>query len=142
MRVLSGIYRERVDPPRGGVSDAERITYEAAEGAAVELRGSEVLSGPWTREDAHVWCTDIPNTLFAGNNPFAERISGDWFLNMGRPHHTAAVYVAGRELREACERTDLQRGFWYAEVGDTTTRLWIHWPEANPNEVEVEVNVR
>ena len=142
VRVFSGIYRERVDPPRGGLSDAERITYEAAEGAVVELRGSELVTAPWTREDGHVWCTEIPNTVFADKNPFAERISGDWFLNMGRPHHTAAVYVTGRELREACERTDLQRGFWYAEVGDTTTRLWIHWPEGDPNELEVEFNVR
>ena len=30
--VHEGIYRERVSPPRGGTSDAERIVFEAAPG--------------------------------------------------------------------------------------------------------------
>jgi alpha-L-arabinofuranosidase len=30
--ILGGIYRERVDPPRGGTSDAQRIIYRAAPG--------------------------------------------------------------------------------------------------------------
>ena len=32
--VHQGIYRERVDPPRGGLSDTRRITYQAAIGRA------------------------------------------------------------------------------------------------------------
>src|SRR5580692_10706770 len=39
--VHGGIYRERVDPPRGGPSDALRIIYRAAPGEDVRIIGSE-----------------------------------------------------------------------------------------------------
>ena len=41
--VHQGIYRERINPPRGGESDARRIVYQAAPGEKVEIRGSEVV---------------------------------------------------------------------------------------------------
>ena len=34
--VHEGVYRERVNPPRGGQSDAQRIVYRAAPGERVE----------------------------------------------------------------------------------------------------------
>jgi len=36
--VREGIYRERVNPPRGGLSDTQRIVYQAAPGETVEIR--------------------------------------------------------------------------------------------------------
>ena len=39
--VHEGNYRERVTPPRGGVSDSKRITYQAAKGEKVVIKGSE-----------------------------------------------------------------------------------------------------
>ena len=43
--VHEGIYREEINPPRGGTSDADRIVYIAAPGAKVVIKGSEpVLS--------------------------------------------------------------------------------------------------
>ena len=41
--VHAGIYRERVNPPRGGISDEKRITYQAAPGEKVVITGSEVV---------------------------------------------------------------------------------------------------
>src|SRR4051794_40537738 len=41
--VHEGIYHERVNPPRGGESDARRIVFQAAPGEAAEIRGSEVV---------------------------------------------------------------------------------------------------
>ena len=43
--VHAGIYRERVDPPRGGESDTKRITYQAAPGEKVTITGSEPFKG-------------------------------------------------------------------------------------------------
>jgi alpha-L-arabinofuranosidase len=43
--VYGGIYRERVNPPRGGLSDTERITYRAAKGEKVVIKGSEEIKG-------------------------------------------------------------------------------------------------
>jgi hypothetical protein len=37
--VHAGVYRERVNPPRGGESDAKRIVYQAAPGAAGRDQG-------------------------------------------------------------------------------------------------------
>jgi len=38
--VHQGTYRERVNPPRGGESDAKRITYQAAKGGLLALTRS------------------------------------------------------------------------------------------------------
>src|SRR5215467_2650277 len=41
--VHEGIYRERVEPPRGGTSDKKRIIYQAARGEKVVITGSEIV---------------------------------------------------------------------------------------------------
>jgi len=43
--VHEGIYRERVNPPRGGTSDKTRIVYQAAAGEKVVITGSEIIKG-------------------------------------------------------------------------------------------------
>jgi len=98
--VHAGIYRERIDPPRGGTSDAARIVYQAAPGEKVEIRGSELVKG-WQKVTDTVWKVSVPNSFFKGFNPFADRIKGDWFDRKGRDHHTGAVYVDGDWLKEA-----------------------------------------
>jgi hypothetical protein len=100
--VRAGIYRERVNPPRGGTSEKERITYQAARGEKVEIRGSERVTG-WTRVQGDVWKVALPNTFFKGFNPYTNLIKGDWFDPKGRPHHTGAVYLNGHWLVEAAK---------------------------------------
>jgi len=41
--VHEGVYRERVNPPRGGESEAKRIVYQAAPGEKVVIKGSEAV---------------------------------------------------------------------------------------------------
>lgn len=43
--VHAGVYRERINPPRGGESDTKRITYQAAPGEKVVIKGSEIVKG-------------------------------------------------------------------------------------------------
>ena len=38
--VHQGVYRERINPPRGGTSDDERIVYQAATDEKVAINGS------------------------------------------------------------------------------------------------------
>ncbi|MGN6644860.1 MAG: DUF1565 domain-containing protein, partial [Verrucomicrobiota bacterium] len=52
--IRQGIYRERVNPPRGGESDSMRIVYQAAPGERVEIAGSEVLTN-WVKVQGDVW---------------------------------------------------------------------------------------
>lgn len=98
--VHEGVYRERVNPARGGASDRKRIVYRAAPGERVEIKGSEVVKG-WTRVQDDVWRVTLPNAFFGNFNPFTNVISGDWFDPRGRLHHTAAVYLDGEWLSEA-----------------------------------------
>ena len=95
--VHAGIYRERVDPPRGGESDAKRIIYQAAPGEPVEIRGSEVVTG-WYKVDGDVWKIVIPNSFFGKFNPFNDLINGNWLRDNNRQHHTGTVYLNGKWL--------------------------------------------
>jgi hypothetical protein len=98
--VHEGIYREEVNPPRGGLSDAQRIIYTAAPGAKVVIKGSEPVKG-WTRVENDTWKVTLPNSFFGDFNPYSDLIRGDWFNAKGRKHHTGAVYIDGHWLKEA-----------------------------------------
>src|SRR5204862_7831154 len=50
--IAAGIYRECVRPARGGASPAQMISYEAAPGAKVLIKGSEVLKDGWVQVSA------------------------------------------------------------------------------------------
>lgn len=142
--VHAGIYRERVDPPRGGRSDTERITYRAAPGEQVEIRGSEVVRG-WAKVKADVWQITVPNETFGSFNPFADVIHGDWFNPLGRVHHTAAVYCDGNWLGEATSAATLgedSAGAWWAEVSELATTITARFPGLDPNRHLTEISVR
>jgi len=104
--VHAGVYREEVNPPRGGESDAKRITYRAAPGEHVAIKGSEVVKG-WAKVGNDTWKVTLPNTFFGEFNPYADEINGDWFNPKGRKHHTGAVYRDGHWLIEAANREDV-----------------------------------
>ncbi|HML75120.1 MAG TPA: carbohydrate-binding protein [Anaerohalosphaeraceae bacterium] len=98
--VHEGTYREQVSPPRGGQSDTQRITYQAAAGEKVILKGSEPVKG-WEKVQNDTWKVVIPNRFFDSFNPYSDLIRGDWFDPKGRSHHTGAVYLNGHWLVEA-----------------------------------------
>jgi hypothetical protein len=100
--VHQGTYRERINPPRGGESDARRIIYQAAKGERVEIKGSEVITN-WVKVQDEVCKVTLPNTFFGGFNPYSDLIRGDWFNPKGREHHTGAVYLNGDWLIEAAK---------------------------------------
>ncbi|MCX7827471.1 MAG: DUF1565 domain-containing protein, partial [Verrucomicrobiae bacterium] len=104
--VHEGVYRERVNPPRGGTSDRKRIVYQAAPGEKVEIKGSEVVKG-WTKVQDDVWKVTLPNSFFGNFNPYSDLIRGDWFNPKGREHHTGAVYLNGEWLAEAAKLDDV-----------------------------------
>ncbi len=153
--VKAGVYRERVNPPRGGESDSKRITYQAAPGAEVVIKGSEVISG-WEQVQPRVWKVTIPNSFFGDTNPYKELITGDWFTDNGRPHHTGEVYLNGQSLYEKAKLAEVldpqpfERSrkpeasiyTWYCESDDEQTTIWANFQEYDPNRELVEINVR
>ena len=153
--VHEGVYREEVNPPRGGSSDTKRITFMAAEGEKVEIKGSERITG-WENVTGTVWKIKIPNSFFGGYNPYKELIQGDWFRDRGRIHHTGEVYLNGISLWEAALfedvlnpvpkiSTDDDNGSsftWYCESNDKFTYIYANFHGSNPNNELVEINVR
>jgi alpha-N-arabinofuranosidase len=144
--VHAGVYRERIDPPRGGSSDSARITFSTAPGEHVEIRGSELVKG-WTPHAGQVWTTRVPHSLFGDFNPFADRLRGDWFNPKGRPHHTGAVYLDGLWFSEAASLDEVLHStesvpLWFAKVQPEATTLWARFGPTDPNHAEVEINVR
>jgi alpha-N-arabinofuranosidase len=144
--VHEGVYREEVNPPRGGTSDAERIVYQAAPGEKVVIKGSEVVEG-WEKVEGDTWKATVPNKIFGNFNPFADRIRGDWFSRKGREHHTGAVYLNGHWLTEAAKLEDVLRPaeenpLWFAKVDAESTTIWAQFKGVNPNDQHIEVNAR
>lgn len=163
--VHEGVYREWVKPKNGGLSNRRRITYQAAEGEQVVIKGSEEITD-WEKVDGSVWKAVIPNTLFGDYNPFKEELFGDWVVeNPGR--HLGEVYLNGKsffeaetldEVKDPKEVTEVVDGWtrktvpahdapqtkyvWYAEVDDENTTVFANFHDYNPNDELIEVNVR
>ena len=117
--VHEGVYRERIDPPRGGASDDQRIVYRAAPGERVVVKGSEVVKG-WKKVGNDTWKVTLPDSFFGDLNPYRDRIAGDWFNGRGRVHHTGAVYLDGHWLTETARKSDVlapagENPLWYTD---------------------------
>lgn len=140
--VHAGTYREWVKPPRGGTGEDARITYRAAPGEEVFVKGSERITS-WTPEGDGVWRVELPNSFFGDYNPYALNVSGGW-LNYGQRHHRGDVYLNGEAFREKEFAQDLagSDGSWHAEVTDDVTTLRANFGKANPNTELAEINVR
>jgi len=144
--VHAGTYRERVTPPRGGTSEDRRITYQAAPDAKAVIKGSEAIGG-WREVEHDTWKVAVDNALFGDFNPYSDLIEGDWFDPRGREHHTGAVYLDEHWLTEAARLEDVlapagDTPLWYARVGDESTTIWAQFPGVDPNDSQVEINVR
>jgi len=143
--VHAGIYRERINPPRGGESDAKRITYQAAQGEKVVITGAESIKG-WTKVTNDTWSVTIPNTFFGAFNPYTDRIKGDWCRNRGG-YHTGSVYVNGEWLTETNNKNQIldpagKATCWFVAVDVTNTTFWAQFSSIDPNKEQVEVTVR
>jgi alpha-N-arabinofuranosidase len=144
--VHEGVYRERINPPRGGTSDTNRIVYQAAPGEKPVITGSEPVQN-WVEVQQDVWKVTIPNSYFGNFNPYSDLIHGDWFNPLGRQHHTGAVYFHGYWLAEAATLDEVMKpmgevGLWFSQVDSKNTTIWAQFNSLDPNQAPVEINVR
>ncbi|GMA91627.1 right-handed parallel beta-helix repeat-containing protein [Homoserinibacter gongjuensis] len=160
--VHEGVYREWVNPMRGGTADAP-ITYQAAQGAdghfeSVTISGAEVVTDwrPHPGGEGRVWVAQVPNALFGERNPYAERIGGDWFFDRVNSWHTGEVYLDGTSMYEALtlggvERPEVTKDsfdpegsllVWYCEVNDEVTTIWANFGGVDPAQHQIEINAR
>jgi len=153
--VHAGVYREWINPIRGGENDSKRIVYRAAKGEKVQLKGSEIITG-WKKEKNGVWKVTIPNTFFGEYNAYKDSVSGDWFIGNGRIHHTGDVFLNGKSLFEkeklekvlnpiADKNTKDSIGStytWYCESDTQNTTIWANFHTFNPNKELIEISTR
>lgn len=151
--VHSGVYREWINPPRGGKNDSERIIYRAAFGENVHVKGSEHI-GQWSQEDNGLWKVVIPNSFFGKYNPYIDLVHGDWFEDHEKKHHTGDVFLNDQSLYEVFSLKALAhpastlenkkniKHVWYCENDNLNTTIWANFQGYNPNKELVEISVR
>lgn len=134
VRIETGIYRECVKPVNGGTAEA-RIIYEAAPGADVVVKGSEVVNG-WVSITEKTHAVAITPELVGDYNPFAihpplksERVLGQ-------------VFLEGLPLTEKFSIEDVEtysRSWTVSAAGDT---VYANFAGNDPNQSMVELAVR
>lgn len=154
--VHEGVYRERVNPPRGGTSDGCRITYQVAPGDEVWIKGSEVAKG-WEMIGGGVWKLTLREDFFGDYHPFKDVIAGDWFRDKGRIHHTGEVFIDGKAMHERASREDVLNPelypnafgpegqsiyVWCCESTGQETTIYANFQGKDPNLSLVEVSTR
>jgi len=112
-----GLYRERIQPARGGTGPTEMISYEAEPEAQVILRGSRAFAGPWTRgqgANSNLWTAHLDGNMFDNYRPFAlPNVTEEQFKSMdwaqpqrGKTPFTlmrGLVFQDGRRLTQTAE---------------------------------------
>jgi alpha-N-arabinofuranosidase len=140
--VHEGTYREWVRPERGGTSEGQRISYRAAPGEKVYLKGSERITN-WVQLQPGVWMIELPNTYFGDYNPYALTISGGW-LEYGKWRHRGCVYLNGTAYYEVESINELvvTKNSWQAYTAEKTTTIHANFGNVDPNQELAEINVR
>jgi hypothetical protein len=166
--VHEGEYREWVKPEHSGYSNISRITFEAADGEKVVIKGSERIQS-WEPYEGTVWKVILPNTFFGDYNPYKEILSGDWFMYTPEIYrHPGEVYLNGVSFYEADSLNDVihpvkrtgVKGLkwfktdelilhpeltvyqWFCETDAENTTIYANFQGADPNRELVEINVR
>lgn len=140
--VHAGTYREWVKPQHGGTGEDARITYRAAKGEKVVIKGSEQIKS-WKPENGGVWKVELPNAFFGNYNPYALKLTGNW-LTYGQWHHRGDVYLNGKAFleKQAEEEVGHAPGSWFCRTNEKTTTIVANFGESDPNKETVEINVR
>lgn len=164
--VHEGVYREWVNPQYKGLSSKRRITYQAAKGEKVVIKGSERIQD-WQRDKGNVWKVTLPNAFFGNYNPYALEVFGDWLVTVEKIRHLGDVYLNGMSFYEVShydhllnpeaktETLDHWTGkivpvsnqaqtkyVWFATVDADNTTIYANFQGADPNKEFVEINVR
>jgi hypothetical protein len=151
--VAPGIYREYVDPAKGGTEEA-RIIYRSETPLGAVITGAEEVKN-WVPYAGNTWVCRIPNSLFGAYNPYTTLIGGDWYF-APQVRHTGAVYLNDRQLYETETLEECLEGAaypaswepaysiykWYTVQEDDKTVIYANFQGKDPNQENVEINVR
>jgi hypothetical protein len=162
--IMTGVYRERIDPARGGAGPDKMISYEAAPGANVVVKGSRVVKNGWepstgfklnlpaaARAEVKVNHRRLDDLDFQGYNPFGMvNIMQNRVYLKPKPEELwrhlkrrGMVFVDGRRLQQVELYQELGRrdgAFWCEHDG---LAIHVRFPgDADPAQHEVELAIQ
>jgi hypothetical protein len=162
--IMTGVYRERVDPKRGGTGPDKMISYEAAAGANVVVKGSRVVKTGWepstgfkldlpaeARAKVKIYYRRLDDLDFQGYNPFGMvNIMQNRVYLKPKPEELwrhlkrrGMVFVDGRRLEQVELYQDLggrDGAFWCEHDG---LAIHVHFPgDTDPAQHEVELAIQ
>ncbi len=153
--IHAGVYREWVKPVRGGAGPDAMISYEAAPGEEVVLKGSDVWTPAWrktqymTLGSVTTWEADLTSRMFEGANVFAllnfpsQTNQKDWKFYPSFEWRRGQIFVDGSPLEQVGEFGALAAApgrFW---VEDNGMRVHVRLPnDADPSGRMIEITTR
>jgi hypothetical protein len=155
--VAAGVYREWVRPRRGGTSPAAMISYQAAPGAEVVVKGSRGVPHKWQRSGKApgVWKLKLAAAYFEhGYNPFAvpnitpKQFDGMSWAHRWRGHKPytlprGLVFQDGRRLRQVGTRQALAKNEGACFVDPDGPTLHVHLAGGkSPNDCTMEITTQ
>jgi len=138
--IAGGVYRECIKPVRGGDGPESMVSFEAAEGEEVVVKGSVVLPNDWKPSKGWIkpnnsalstWQIRLSNQLFSEVNPFAlpnvthDRFwLGDFTIGSMEPQFrkSGMLFMDGSPLEQVSLYRQLLEGknrFWVERNGLT-----------------------
>ena len=106
--IASGIYRECVWPARGGTSPAQMISYEAAPGAKVIVKGSEVLKDGWVEQATPTGGPGAPGAPSSPVTAWRHDFTSAMFPDAYQPFALPSIRFLGYGEGDAKELADLE----------------------------------
>ena len=155
--VMPGIYRENVNPKRGGTRK-KRIEYISFEKGKAVITGSEPVK-VWEKAKSceNTWVARIPNGLFGNYNPFTTLVTGDWFIQT-IVAHTGDVFLNGKSMYEVLNVDEVENPVvkenswdkdfsvyvWYTRQDEKSneTVIYANFQGKDPHTEDVEISVR
>jgi hypothetical protein len=156
--VAAGIYRERICPARGGTGPDRMVSYEAAPGAKVVLKGSRVFREPWSAvhsaSPTRIWQARLEAKYFQGYNPFdIDNVTSRQFEIMdyarplqGKPPCSlprGLIFQDGRRLRQVSNRPELdghEGCYWVDRANQTLFASFFG--QTRPDEALLEITTQ
>jgi len=162
--IMSGVYRERIDPARGGTGPDKMISYEAAPGADVVVKGSRLVKTGWEpstgyklgphppdRGSFKIYRRSLEDLDFHGYNPFG-MVNIMQYRTYLKPTpeelkqhllRRGMVFVDGKRLEQVETYDELVKKdgtFWCEHDGLT---IHVRLPgDAHPAQHEVELAIQ